>query len=113
VTNLKVLEFIQNNIAYLDGGMGSLLQKKGLAPGEFPERWNISHPEEIIEIQRSYFDAGANIVCTNTFGANVLKFDDKELQTVISAAVANANNARKTSIGTQAKFVALDIGPIG
>ena len=110
---MNVLEFIQNNIAYLDGGMGSLLQKRGLAPGELPERWNVSHPDVITEIQKAYFDAGSNIVCTNTFGANSLKFDNEELEAVIRAAVGNANLARETSVGTQPKFVALDIGPIG
>ncbi len=110
---MNVLEFIKNNIAYLDGGMGSLLQQKGLAPGEQPERWNLSHPEVITEIQKAYFDAGSNIVCTNTFGANMLKFDNAELEAVIKAAVENANKAREMSIGTQPKFIALDIGPIG
>lgn len=110
---MKVLDFIKNNIAYLDGGMGSLLQEKGLAPGELPERWNISHPDVIVEIQKAYFDAGSNIVCTNTFGANSLKFRDDELEAVIQAAVANAKMARQTSTGIQPKFIALDIGPIG
>ena len=110
---MNVLDFIKKNIAYLDGGMGSLLQERGLAPGEFPERWNLSHPDVIIEIQKAYFDAGSNIVCTNTFGANALKFRDDELKSVIEAAVNNANKARKISTGTQPKFVALDIGPIG
>jgi 5-methyltetrahydrofolate--homocysteine methyltransferase len=113
VTKVNVLEFIQKNITYLDGGMGSLLQKRGLVPGELPEWWNISHPDVIIEIQKAYFDAGSHIVCTNTFGANALKFSDAELETIIRAAVDNANTARKTSVGAQPKFVALDIGPIG
>ena len=110
---MNVLEFIQQNIAYLDGGMGSLLQQQGLKPGELPERWNISHPDVIVQIQKAYFDAGSNIVCTNTFGANALKFDDAELTAVIQAAVKNAKEARKTSCGSQPKFIALDVGPIG
>lgn len=110
---MNVLDFIQKNIAYLDGGMGSLLQKKGLVPGELPDRWNISHPDVIVEIQKAYFDAGSHIVCTNTFGANALKFDDDELEKIIRSAVHNANTAREISVGAQPKFVALDIGPIG
>lgn len=93
--------------------MGSLLQQQGLKPGELPERWNISHPDVIVQIQKAYFDAGSNIVCTNTFGANALKFDDAELTAVIQAAVKNAKEARKTSCGSQPKFIALDVGPIG
>lgn len=110
---MKILDYLKENIVYLDGGMGSLLQKKGLCPGELPERWNISHADVIVEIQKAYFDAGSNIVCTNTFGANGLKFDDEELEQLIQAAVVNAKRARDISSGTQAKFIALDVGPIG
>ena len=88
-------EFLKNNIVYLDGGMGTLLQQQGLMPGEHPESWNISHPDVIADIHKSYFDAGSNVVCTNTFGANGFKFSDIELEEIIKAAVENANNARK------------------
>lgn len=110
---MNVLDYIKNNLTYLDGGMGTMLQKQGLMPGELPERWNISHPDEIVKIQRAYFDAGSNIICTNTFGANCLKFDSKELDEIIKAAVINAKRAKDESTGKQEKFVALDIGPLG
>lgn len=110
---MKLLDYIKNNLVYLDGGMGTLLQKSGLMPGELPERWNISHPQQITDIHRQYFDAGANIINTNTFGASCLKFSDGELEEIIKAAVRNAEEARKTSTGTQEKFIALDIGPLG
>ena len=61
-------------LLFLDGGMGTLLQEKGLAPGELPEMWNVTHPEEIKTIHRNYIEAGSDIVLTNTFGANALKF---------------------------------------
>ena len=73
---MKVTEYIKNNIVYLDGGLGTLLQSKGLTPGEHPELWNISHKNDVIEIHKSYYDAGSNIVCSNTFGANSLKFSE-------------------------------------
>lgn len=110
---MNVLEYMKDHLVYLDGGMGTLLQKQGLQPGELPERWNVSHPDVIVDIQKSYFDAGTNIICTNTFGANSLKFEEEELQTLIAAAIANAKKARELSTGTQEKFVALDIGPMG
>lgn len=110
---MNVLEYLKNNIVYLDGGMGTLLQKRGLKPGELPERWNISNPDVIADIQRSYFDAGSNIICTNTFGANSLKFGDDELKDIIEAAIENAKRARELSTGTQEKFIALDIGSMG
>ncbi len=110
---MNVLEYLKNNIVYLDGGMGTLLQKRGLKPGELPERWNISNPDVIADIQRSYFDAGSNIICTNTFGANSLKFGDDELKDIIEAAIENAKRAKELSTGTQEKFIALDIGSMG
>ena len=110
---MNIRDFIKNNIVYLDGGMGTLLQKSGLQPGELPERWNISHPEVIKEIHKSYYDSGSNIVNTNTFGANSLKFGADELSEIIYHAVKNADEARKASSGKQEKFIALDVGPTG
>ena len=106
-------EYLQNHLVYLDGGMGTLLQEKGLMPGEQPERWNLSHPDVITEIHRSYFDAGSNVVCTNTFGANSLKFSDEELEQIITAAVDNAKAARNACRSDRDTFIALDIGPSG
>ena len=109
---MNLLEYLNNNILYLDGGMGTLLQKRGLLPGELPERWNITHSDIIIDIHKSYLDAGSNVISTNTFGANSLKFDDPELESIISAAVSNARSAIAQSVQKNA-FVALDIGPTG
>lgn len=111
--SMNIRDFIKNNIVYLDGGMGTLLQKSGLQPGELPERWNISHPEVIKEIHKSYYDSGSNIVNTNTFGANSLKFGTDELSEIIYHAVKNADEARKASLENQEKFIALDVGPTG
>ena len=106
-------DYLKNHIVYLDGGIGTLLQAGGLKPGEYPERWNLSHHDVIIDIHKAYFDAGSNIVCTNTFGANCLKFADDELEQIIKAAVANAKKAREQSVQKGEKFIALDIGPSG
>ena len=110
---MNIRDFIKNNIVYLDGGMGTLLQKSGLQPGELPERWNISHPEVIREIHKNYYDSGSNVVNANTFGANTLKFSMDELDEIICHAVKNADEARKASSGEQEKFIALDVGPTG
>ncbi|MBQ7828073.1 MAG: homocysteine S-methyltransferase family protein [Clostridia bacterium] len=106
-------EYLNNNIVILDGGMGTLLQEQGLCPGELPERWNMTHPEVIKSIHKSYFDAGSNVVTTNTFGANALKFSDEELEEIIASAVRNAKAAREESTTQKEKFIALDIGPSG
>lgn len=106
-------EFLNNNIVFLDGGMGTLLQSCGLKAGEYPERWNITHSDVIVDIHKSYYDAGSNVVCTNTFGANILKFDEVELEDIVKNAIANARKAAETSVSDKQKFVALDIGPSG
>ena len=110
---MKLLDYMKDNIVYLDGGMGTLIQEAGLPAGEYPENWNITHPEVIEEIHRSYFDAGSNIVNTNTFGANSLKFSNEKLKEIIKSAIENASRARKSSKGSQEKYIALDIGPCG
>ena len=110
---MDVKSFLQENILCLDGGTGTLLQAAGLPLGELPERWNITHAETIIEMHRAYFNAGSNVVCTNTFGANTLKFPQTELEEIVAAAIENARRGAARSGGEQPKFVALDIGPLG
>lgn len=104
---MNVLDKIRSGITYFDGGAGTLLQARGLRPGEKPELWNLTHPEEIIAMHRQYLEAGANIITTNTFGANCLKFDN--LEEIINAAVKNA----KTAAQGKDAFIALDVGPLG
>ncbi|MBO5411027.1 MAG: homocysteine S-methyltransferase family protein [Clostridia bacterium] len=104
---MNVLDKIKSGITYFDGGAGTLLQARGLKPGEKPELWNLTHPEEIIAMHRQYLEAGANIITTNTFGANCLKFDN--LEEIINAAIKNAQTAAQ---GNDA-FIALDVGPLG
>lgn len=111
---MKFTEFLKNNIVYLDGGMGTLLQEQGLKPGEYPEMWNLTNPDIITAIHTEYLNAGSNVICTNTFGANLLKFDITELESIIKAAVNNAKKAINNSTAENTeKFTALDIGPTG
>ena len=110
---MSILTYMRDHILLLDGGMGSLLQAEGLRPGEYGERWNITHPEVIRRVHQAYFDAGSNVVNTNTFGANGLKFDERELEEIVCAAIANARAAAESSTAPGPKFVALDIGPTG
>lgn len=93
--------------------MGTLLQARGLGVGERPEAWNLLRPDAVREIHRAYFEAGANVVYANTFGANPLHFSHEELDRVIGAAIRLAREAAEQSAGSQPKFVALDIGPTG
>ncbi len=108
----KLLSYLNHGYLFLDGGMGTLLQEAGLAPGELPETWSITHPDVVREIHLAYYRAGSNVVSTNTFGANVLKFEPEELERIISASVSLAKEARDAA-GGEDRFVALDIGPTG
>lgn len=110
---MDIKEFLKENILYLDGGMGTLLQSEGLLPGELPERWNLTNPDKIKAIHKAYYDAGSNVVNTNTFGANLLKFSDAELELIIKNAIRIAREASKESISNSPKWVALDVGPTG
>ena len=110
---MKITEFIKQNITILDGGMGTLLQAAGLAPGEAPEKWNITNPAAVISVHKAYFDAGSNVVNTNTFGANCLKCSEETLEETVKRAIENARIAAAESKTPQPKFVALDLGPTG
>lgn len=104
----KISQLINKKRLYFDGGMGTVLQKRGLKSGDLPENWNLKHPEIIESIHREYLDSGANIITTNTFGVNCLKHDNYE--ELIVAAVNCAKNAVKDYDDA---FVAFDIGPLG
>lgn len=97
----------------MDGGTGTLLQKAGLPVGAATESWNLTHPEELIKIHRSYYDAGCNVVTANTFGLNPLKYTEEEVADSVTAAIANVRIAAEQSKAPQQKFTALDIGPSG
>lgn len=106
-------EFLYSHTVCLDGGMGTQLQAAGLQPGEYPERWNLTHPQTVQAIHRAYYEAGSHVVCTNTFGANRLHFSAEELPRVVEAAVELAMAARENCSRAGEKYVALDIGPSG
>ncbi len=108
---MNIKQYMKENITVLDGGMGTLLQERGLKPGELPERWSVTHPDVILDIHRAYLGAGSNVVSTNTFGANSLKFEHDELRELIFASVAIARRA--VDEAGDGHFVALDIGPLG
>ena len=110
---MKITEYLKENRIYLDGGTGTLLQSAGLSIGELPERWNISHPDVLRRIHKEYYDAGSNVVSANTFGANVLKFSESELEDIVKEAIGHVRFAKEASAGSQEKWIALDIGPTG
>ena len=109
---MKLTERISTCRTYFDGGMGTLLQKAGLPSCELPENWNLTHPDVLRDIHLAYMNAGANIITSNTFGANCLKFDN--LETLIPAAFAAMQEAKALFDGDRnSVYLAFDMGPLG
>ena len=100
-----------NSLLILDGAMGTVLQQRGLTPGGVPELLNLTAPELVAGVYRSYVEAGSQVVYANTFGANAHKLarTGHSVCEVISAAISVAKNA----VANTDTKVALDIGPLG
>lgn len=109
--DVGIRERLKKEIIVLDGAMGTMLQKRGLGLGQLPELLNIERPDLIKEIHRSYIDAGAQVITTNSFGANEKKLEGSgiSVEEAIGAAVRNAKEARQDND----VLIALDLGPIG
>lgn len=105
-------DLLGKQMLFFDGATGTQLQARGLQAGELPERWNFTHPKIIEAVHKDYLVAGANILKTNTFGANPIKLAETDLdcKATITAAVTIA---KKACAGAIDKFVALDLGPTG
>jgi len=104
----NIRDIIKEKRVFLDGGTGTVLQSMGLPAGKAPEEWSLSYPERIEALHRAYFEAGSNIVATNTFGVNSLKYENSE--EYIKAAI---KCARAAIDGKEDRFVAFDMGPTG
>ena len=107
---MNIKDKLGKELLYFDGATGSMLQSMGLSGGELPEWWNIEHPEKIVELHRLYIESGCNIIKTNTFGANSIKFGEDEQKQIIEAAIQNAKRAKGERDNVA---IALDIGPLG
>lgn len=126
MNSTKVNELLGKKLIFFDGGMGTLLQNRGLQTGEIPETWNILHPEVIRQIHKEYLLAGSNVISANTFGANVFKCKslDYTVDELVSAGIRLTKEAiveareelRKEGVldaDNRPMYSALDIGSIG
>lgn len=109
----KILrEITRKSVLVSDGAWGTFLHKKGLKAGECPELWNITHPEKVFEIAKSYIDAGADMIETNSFGGNRIKLSNYQLEKrTIELNKAAAEISRRAA-GTD-RFVLGSVGPTG
>jgi len=109
---LKFEYALKSKTLVSDGAMGTMMQENGLPAGHCPEEWNISHPDVISSIHKSYYEAGADVVETNTFGGNLYRlkhhgFEDR---------IYNLNKAGTEiakSVCPESKYVAGSVGPTG
>ena len=138
-----LLERLGREWLFFDGGTGTLLQAKGLKGGELPEIWNLTRPEDILDLHCAYLEAGCDIFNTNTFGANALKFPGKDAKKRLSGqeqpdpgagrergtgecvreehgelraiveAAVEIAKEARRRTGREDAYIALDIGPTG
>ena len=108
----KIIDQIKaGKIFVSDGAWGTFLQQKGLKLGECPEEWNLTHPEEVFDIAKSYIDAGADMIETNSFGGTIFKVEKYGLaDKVFELNKAAAEISRKAAAD---KFVIGSVGPTG
>ncbi len=108
---MAIRDILGKQILFFDGGMGTMLQKNGMKGGEIPELININNPDLIKSIHTQYLNAGADIITTNSFGANPLKLNgEASAEAVAEAAVKLAKDAVNEF---KKGYVAFDIGPTG
>ena len=107
---MNIREELARRVLIFDGGMGTMLQAAGLPAGYEPELWNLERPDAVRAVHAQYLAAGADIVTTNTFGANAVKLAGHPVEEIVTAAVTLAREA----VAEHGKgFVALDLGPTG
>ena len=106
---------IRNRMIYLDGAMGTMLQRSGLKMGEKPEVFGMHHPDVVRDIHLRYIQAGSDVIYANTFGVNSHKYEGSgyDVREVIRANIRTAREAADSVRDTGRVRVALDVGPIG
>lgn len=114
--HMNATEFIQQLLAHgpvlTDGAWGTQLQARGLAAGELPDLWNLTHPEPVAGVARAYVEAGSRVILTNTFGANRFRLSDAGLADRVAEINEAGARLSREAAGNRA-FVFASIGPTG
>jgi len=107
-----IQSLVAQGVVLTDGAWGTQLQARGLAIGEIPDLWNLTHPEKVSEVARAYVDAGSQIVLTNTFGANRFRLAESGFADKVWEINETGARLSREVVGKRA-FVFASIGPSG
>jgi len=105
-------ERLLREVVLADGAMGTMLQRAGLPPGHCTEEWNLSHPEAVGAIHRAYVEAGAQLLETNTLGANRINLSRHGLGERVAEVNAAAVKLALAEARTE-RLVLASVGPLG
>jgi len=107
-----IQQFVSRGLVITDGAWGTELQARGLGLGDFPDAWNLTHPDRVGEVARAYVEAGSQVILTNTFGANRVRMAE-----LAAASRVEEINRRGVEISREAArgraAVFASIGPSG
>lgn len=107
-TSPKILDVLGKKLLIFDGATGTVLQSMGLRPGEPSDAWNLSRPDDVYSLHRSYISAGSDIIKTNTFVTARPGNDNASAITEAGCRIAR-NAVNDAGHG----YVALDLGSTG
>jgi len=110
--NTPFLEAVMQRALVLDGAMGTMLQERGLRPGQAPEELNLTLPNVVADVHHQYRDAGADIIVTNTFGGNREKLSHYGLEGTLREINRAGVKIARAAAGESA-YIAASIGPTG
>ena len=103
---------LRERLLIMDGAMGTMLQQKGMMPGQCPELFGVEHPDILTEIHRQYLEAGADIIETNTFGGSCFKLAEYGLENRMEEINSEAVRLARQAVKGRA-LVAGCVGPTG
>lgn len=119
MTRKQFREMIEKRVIVLDGATGTNLQKAGMPSGVCPEQWILEHPQVLIDLQRAYVEAGADIVYAPTFTANRIKLKEYGLEERLDemnralAALSKEAVAKDTLVAGDLTMTGKQLEPIG